>query len=62
MRSDARERIANHVGSRLVNIAIGVVMVLGGISQFFPISMSSVIVGCYVMAFGVGKLAMIPAR
>ncbi|CAI7619797.1 hypothetical protein N7509_005970 [Penicillium cosmopolitanum] len=37
---------------RLVNIAIGVVMVLGGISQFFPISMSSIIVGIYVMIFG----------
>ncbi|KAJ5629514.1 hypothetical protein N7528_003171 [Penicillium herquei] len=37
---------------RLVNIAVGVVMVLGGISQFFPASMSSVIVGCYVIIFG----------
>ncbi|KAJ5713438.1 hypothetical protein N7540_001090 [Penicillium herquei] len=37
---------------RLVNIAVGVVMVLGGISQFFPASMSSVIVGAYVIIFG----------
>ncbi|KAJ5106889.1 hypothetical protein N7456_003564 [Penicillium angulare] len=37
---------------RLVNIAVGVVMVLGGISQFFPASMSSVIVGGYVIVFG----------
>lgn len=45
----------NHVDSRLVNIAIGVIMVLGGISQFFPASMSSIVVGIYVIAFGVGK-------
>ncbi|KAJ5939273.1 hypothetical protein N7466_002407 [Penicillium verhagenii] len=38
---------------RLVNIAVGVIMVLGGISQFFPASMSSVIVGAYVIIFGV---------
>ena len=31
-------------------------MVLGGISQFFPASMSSIIVGVYVMIFGLGKL------
>jgi hypothetical protein len=30
-------------------------MVLGGISQFFPPSMSSVIVGAYVIVFGLGK-------
>jgi len=39
---------------RLVNMGVGVIMVLGGISQFFPISLQSVIVGCYVMLFGVG--------
>ncbi|KAE8351522.1 Golgi apparatus membrane protein TVP15 [Aspergillus coremiiformis] len=37
---------------RLVNIAVGVIMVLGGISQFFPPSMSSIIVGGYVIVFG----------
>jgi len=37
---------------RLVNIAVGVIMVLGGISQFFPATMSSVIVGGYVIVFG----------
>ncbi|KAJ5619972.1 hypothetical protein N7510_003956 [Penicillium lagena] len=37
---------------RLVNIAVGVLMVLGGISQFFPPSMSSIIVGIYVIVFG----------
>ncbi|KAE8160492.1 Golgi apparatus membrane protein TVP15 [Aspergillus tamarii] len=37
---------------RLVNIAVGVIMVLGGISQFFPPSMSSIIVGSYVIVFG----------
>ncbi|KAJ5636292.1 uncharacterized protein N7484_009605 [Penicillium longicatenatum] len=38
---------------RLVNIVVGVIMVLGGISQFFPTSMSSIIVGVYVIIFGV---------
>lgn len=37
---------------RLVNLGVGVVMVLGGISQFFPIGWQSVIVGCYVIVFG----------
>jgi hypothetical protein len=30
-------------------------MILGGISQFFPASLSSVIVGAYVIIFGLGK-------
>ncbi|KAJ5546180.1 Golgi apparatus membrane protein TVP15 [Penicillium tannophilum] len=38
---------------RLVNIAVGVMMVLGGISQFFPATMSSIIIGAYVIIFGV---------
>ncbi|KAL2221889.1 putative COPI-coated vesicle protein [Thermoascus aurantiacus ATCC 26904] len=37
---------------RLVNIAVGVIMVLGGIAQFFPASLSSIIVGAYVIVFG----------
>jgi uncharacterized membrane protein HdeD (DUF308 family) len=41
--------------SRLVNIAVGVLMVLGGISQFFPPSMSSIVVGIYVIVFGLGR-------
>ncbi|KAJ5194843.1 uncharacterized protein N7498_008281 [Penicillium cinerascens] len=47
---------------RLVNIAVGVIMILGGISQFFPASMSSVIVGAYVIVFGlvVGGLEFMP--
>lgn len=32
-------------------------MVLGGISQFFPPSLSSIIVGVYVIIFGLGMLA-----
>ena len=39
-----------------MNIAVGVIMVLGGISQFFPAGMSSIIVGAYVIVFGLGKL------
>ncbi|KAK0746556.1 Golgi apparatus membrane protein TVP15 [Schizothecium vesticola] len=37
---------------RIVNLAVAVIMVLGGISQFFPISFQSVIIGVYVMIFG----------
>jgi len=47
---------------RLVNLGIGVIMVLGGISQFFPISVHSVIIGCYVIVFGlaIGALELLP--
>ncbi|KAJ5817889.1 Golgi apparatus membrane protein TVP15 [Penicillium robsamsonii] len=37
---------------RLVNIAVGVFMVLGGISNFFSGSFSSIILGAYVVVFG----------
>jgi len=37
---------------RLVNLAVGVFMVLGGISQFFPFSLNSIIIGVYVIIFG----------
>ncbi|KAI9732173.1 MAG: Late Golgi vesicles protein [Cirrosporium novae-zelandiae] len=39
---------------RLVNLAVGVIMILGGISQFFPVAFQSVIIGCYVILFGLG--------
>ncbi|GAQ09617.1 golgi apparatus membrane protein tvp15 [Aspergillus lentulus] len=47
---------------RIVNIAIGVIMILGGIAQFFPASLGSVIVGAYVIIFGlvVGGLELMP--
>ncbi|CAD6448572.1 9469b404-ca2e-41b2-be7a-373851b74599 [Sclerotinia trifoliorum] len=38
---------------RLVNLAVGVFMVLGGISQFFPLGFQSIIIGCYVIIFGI---------
>lgn len=41
--------------SRIVNIAVGVFMVLGGISNFFSGSWSSFILGAYAVAFGLGK-------
>ncbi|KAK5133697.1 hypothetical protein LTR08_007451 [Meristemomyces frigidus] len=37
---------------RIVNLAVGVFMILGGIGQFFPITVQGVIVGVYVMIFG----------
>ncbi|KIW01940.1 uncharacterized protein PV09_06779 [Verruconis gallopava] len=38
---------------RIVNLGVGVLMVLGGIGQFFPsIGIQNVIVGCYTIIFG----------
>jgi len=47
---------------RLVNLAVGAIMVLGGISQFFPIALQSVIIGVYVIIFGlaVAGLELLP--
>ncbi|PKY03687.1 hypothetical protein P168DRAFT_237884 [Aspergillus campestris IBT 28561] len=57
-------RLANGLSTarRIVNIAVGVIMVLGGIAQFFPPSMGSIIVGAYVIVFGllVGGLEFLP--
>ncbi|KAI0899820.1 COPI associated [Annulohypoxylon nitens] len=39
---------------RIVNLAVGVIMVLGGISQFFNASFQSIIIGAYVLLFGLG--------
>lgn len=39
---------------RLVNLGVGGVMVFGGISQFFPLGLQSIIIGCYVILFGLG--------
>ncbi|KAK5657749.1 hypothetical protein OQA88_2822 [Cercophora sp. LCS_1] len=37
---------------RIVNLAVAVIMILGGISQFFPVAFQSVIIGSYVIIFG----------
>ncbi|KAK4126538.1 COPI associated [Parathielavia appendiculata] len=37
---------------RIVNLAVAVLMILGGISQFFPITFQSAIIGSYVIVFG----------
>ncbi|KAH9904127.1 Golgi apparatus membrane protein TVP15 [Xylariomycetidae sp. FL2044] len=38
---------------RLVNLAVGIIMILGGISQFFGGSLfQSIIIGAYVIIFG----------
>ncbi|KAL7627679.1 hypothetical protein AAE478_001873 [Parahypoxylon ruwenzoriense] len=37
---------------RIVNLAVGVIMILGGISQFFNLGFQSIIVGAYVLVFG----------
>ncbi|KAK3944758.1 Golgi apparatus membrane protein TVP15 [Diplogelasinospora grovesii] len=39
---------------RIVNLVVAVIMILGGISQFFPnIDFQPAIIGCYVIVFGV---------
>ncbi|KAL6244091.1 hypothetical protein RBB50_008960 [Rhinocladiella similis] len=48
---------------RLVNLAVGAIMVLGGISQFIPdIGLRNIIVGIYVILFGlaVAGLELLP--
>ncbi|KAL2153398.1 hypothetical protein VTH82DRAFT_4553 [Thermothelomyces myriococcoides] len=37
---------------RIVNLVVAVLMILGGISQFFPIGFQSSIIGVYVIIFG----------
>jgi len=37
---------------RIVNLVVAVIMVLGGISQFFSLRFQSIIIGCYVIIFG----------
>ncbi|KAI1364477.1 Golgi apparatus membrane protein TVP15 [Xylaria arbuscula] len=37
---------------RIVNLVVGVVMILGGISQFFNAEIHSIVVGVYVIIFG----------
>ncbi|KAI1329754.1 Golgi apparatus membrane protein TVP15 [Xylariaceae sp. FL0255] len=37
---------------RIVNLVVGVVMILGGISQFFGATFQSIIIGIYVIIFG----------
>ncbi|TGO81423.1 hypothetical protein BPOR_1163g00030 [Botrytis porri] len=47
---------------RLVNLAVGVFMVLGGISQFFPLGFQSIIIGCYVIIFGICTALLGPSH
>ncbi|KAK0636876.1 Golgi apparatus membrane protein TVP15 [Bombardia bombarda] len=38
---------------RIVNLVVAVIMVLGGIAQFFPsITFKGILIGCYVIIFG----------
>lgn len=37
---------------RMVNFAVAVLMVLGGISKFFPFSFNDIILGVYLIIFG----------
>ncbi|KAI9679329.1 MAG: Late Golgi vesicles protein [Caeruleum heppii] len=43
---------------RLVNLAVGALMILGGISQFFPIAFQSIVIGCYVIIFGLATVLL----
>jgi hypothetical protein len=52
-------KLTRFLSSRIVNIFVGVIMVLGGISQFFgSTGFGSIILGVYVILFG---LRMIPS-
>jgi hypothetical protein len=64
-RSDRRAPgIANPLtlASRIINIAVGVIMILGGIAQFFPPSVGSIVVGAYVIIFGLRKFLRPPPQ
>ncbi|KAI8723491.1 hypothetical protein NCS52_00204900 [Fusarium sp. LHS14.1] len=37
---------------RIVNLAVGVITLLGGIAHIFQFSMQPIIVGCYMIVFG----------
>lgn len=37
---------------RIVNLVVAVLMILGGIAQFFPVGFQSSIIGVYVIIFG----------
>ncbi|KAI7376290.1 hypothetical protein KC336_g19820, partial [Hortaea werneckii] len=39
--------------SRIVNLAAAVLMVLGGVANFFPLGIQSIIIGCYCIIFGI---------
>jgi len=38
---------------RIVNLAAAVLMVLGGVANFFPLGIQSIIIGCYCIIFGI---------
>ena len=40
---------------RLANLGVGAAMVLGGITQIFHLTPQSIIIGCYVIVFGLGE-------
>ncbi|KAF4459319.1 Golgi apparatus membrane TVP15 [Fusarium albosuccineum] len=37
---------------RIVNLVVGVITLLGGIAQIFQFSLSPIVVGCYMIIFG----------
>jgi hypothetical protein len=39
---------------KLINLTVGILAVLGGISQFFPVSFQSTIIAIYVILIGIG--------
>ncbi|KTW27122.1 uncharacterized protein T551_03116 [Pneumocystis jirovecii RU7] len=38
---------------KIVNILTAIIMILGGISQFFPLGFKNIIIGIYVIMFGI---------
>ncbi|KTW30867.1 hypothetical protein T552_00577 [Pneumocystis carinii B80] len=38
---------------RIINVSTAIIMILGGISQFFPLGFKNIIIGIYVIMFGI---------
>ncbi|EMR11249.1 hypothetical protein PNEG_00280 [Pneumocystis murina B123] len=37
---------------KIINVSTAIIMILGGISQFFPLGFKNIIIGIYVIMFG----------
>ncbi|QSL66711.1 hypothetical protein MERGE_001095 [Pneumocystis wakefieldiae] len=38
---------------KIINVSTAIIMILGGISQFFPLGFKNIIIGIYVIMFGI---------
>jgi len=42
---------------RLANLGVGAAMILGGITQIFLMTPQAIIIGCYIIMFGLGEFS-----